>query len=70
MLRKLSTLQIALIVSFAVHAALLGVRIVDPEGFIVTNAHVVRGAQRLHVLIPTAAGGRGEGLTPSSGRCR
>lgn len=33
MLRKLSTLQIALIVSFAVHAALLGVRIVDPEGF-------------------------------------
>ena len=33
MLRKLSTLQIALIVSFAVHAALLTVRIVDPEGF-------------------------------------
>ncbi|HWI12570.1 MAG TPA: TonB family protein [Burkholderiaceae bacterium] len=33
MLRKLSTLQIALIVSIAVHAALLTVRIVDPEGF-------------------------------------
>jgi len=33
MLRKLSTLQIALIVSVAVHAALLTVRIVDPEGF-------------------------------------
>jgi len=33
MLRKLSTLQIALIVSLAVHAALLTVRIVDPEGF-------------------------------------
>ncbi len=33
MLRKLSTLQIALIVSFAVHAALLTVRVVDPEGF-------------------------------------
>ena len=32
--------------------------IVDPEGFIVTNAHVVRGAERLHVLIPTAASGR------------
>jgi protein TonB len=33
MLRKLSTLQIALLVSLGVHAALLGVRIVDPEGF-------------------------------------
>jgi len=31
--RKLSTLQIALIVSIGVHAALLGVRIVDPESF-------------------------------------
>ncbi|CAM5792865.1 energy transducer TonB [Rhizobacter fulvus] len=33
MLRKLSTLQLALIVSFGLHAALLTVRIVDPEGF-------------------------------------
>jgi protein TonB len=33
MLRKLSTLQMALIVSFGLHAALLTVRIVDPEGF-------------------------------------
>ena len=33
MLRKLSTLQIALIVSLGVHAALLTVRIVDPERF-------------------------------------
>jgi protein TonB len=33
MLRKLSTLQIALIVSLGVHAALLTVRIVDPESF-------------------------------------
>ena len=32
-LRKLSTLQIALLFSVAVHAALLGVRFVDPEGF-------------------------------------
>ncbi len=32
-LRKLSTLQIALAFSVAVHAALLGVRFVDPEGF-------------------------------------
>ena len=33
MLRKLSTLQIALIVSFGVHAALLAVRVVAPEQF-------------------------------------
>ncbi|HJV63111.1 MAG TPA: TonB family protein [Albitalea sp.] len=33
MLRKLSTLQIALLVSLAAHAALLAVRIVDPESF-------------------------------------
>ena len=33
MLRKLSTLQMALLVSVGVHGALLGVRIVDPEGF-------------------------------------
>ena len=33
MLRRLSTLQIALLVSVGVHAALLAVRIVDPEGF-------------------------------------
>jgi protein TonB len=33
MLRKLSTLQIALIVSLGLHAALLTVRIVDPERF-------------------------------------
>jgi len=33
MLRKLSTLQIALLFSVAVHAVLLTVRFVDPEGF-------------------------------------
>lgn len=33
MLRRLSTLQIALIVSFGVHALLLTVRFVDPEAF-------------------------------------
>lgn len=32
--------------------------IVDQEGFIVTNAHVVRGAQRLRVEIPIPAVGR------------
>ena len=31
--RRLSTLQLALLFSLGVHAALLGVRIVDPEGF-------------------------------------
>ena len=32
--------------------------IVDPSGFIVTNAHVVRGAQRLRVELPVATTGR------------
>ena len=32
--------------------------IVDPEGYIVTNAHVVQGAQRLRVEIPIPATGR------------
>ena len=32
--------------------------IVDPNGYIVTNAHVVRGAQRLLVELPTAASGQ------------
>src|ERR1700681_418804 len=26
--------------------------IVDPEGYIVTNAHVVKGAQQIEVLVP------------------
>jgi serine protease Do len=32
--------------------------IVDPAGYIVTNAHVVRGAQRLRVELPVATAGR------------
>src|SRR5262245_56405806 len=32
--------------------------IVDPAGYIVTNAHVVRGAQRLRVEVNTAAMGQ------------
>ena len=32
--------------------------IVDPNGYIVTNAHVVRGAQRLIVEVPVATSGR------------
>jgi protein TonB len=33
MLRRLSTLQIALLISVGVHAALLAIRIADPQGF-------------------------------------
>jgi serine protease Do len=32
--------------------------IIDPNGYIVTNAHVVRGAQRLRVEIPLATAGQ------------
>ncbi len=32
--------------------------IVDPEGYIVTNAHVVRGASRIRVEIPTTRSGQ------------
>jgi len=32
--------------------------IVDPEGYVVTNAHVVRGAQRLRVEIPVPIAGQ------------
>jgi serine protease Do len=32
--------------------------IVDPDGYIVTNAHVVRGASRIRVEIPTDTGGK------------
>src|SRR4029453_18369711 len=40
--------------------------IVDPAGYIVTNAHVVRGAQRLRVELPVPSAGRSI-LAP---RCR
>lgn len=31
--------------------------VVDPDGYIVTNDHVVRGAQRIQVLLPASHGG-------------
>ena len=33
--------------------------IVDPEGYIVTNAHVVNGAEKIEVIVPPSTGGRG-----------
>jgi serine protease Do len=44
--------------------------IVDPEGYIVTNAHVVNGAQNIEVLVPpqpapTASGAAAEGAAQS-----
>ncbi len=40
--------------------------VVDPQGFIITNAHVVRGAQRVRVELPPA--GTGHSVLPSRGR--
>src|SRR6266436_6394700 len=37
------------------HAIGAGV-IVDPDGYIITNAHVVEGAQRIRVILPPPAG--------------
>ncbi len=33
--------------------------IVDPEGYIVTNAHVVKGAEKIEVIVPAPAAARG-----------
>lgn len=40
--------------------------LVDPAGYIVTNAHVVRGASLLRIEVPVA--GRGSSILPSAGR--
>ncbi len=71
MLRKLSTLQIALIVSFGVHAVLLTVRIVDPEGFdrifqdtplevILVNSRAGETPEKAQAIAQAALAGGGE----------
>ena len=70
-LRQLSTLQVALLASVAVHAALLGVRIVDPEGFnrvfqdtplevILVNARSTEPPLKAQAIAQAALAGGGE----------
>jgi protein TonB len=70
-LKSLSTLQIALGVSVTVHAALLAVRIVDPEGFnrvfqdtplevILVNARSNERVERAQAIAQAALAGGGE----------
>jgi protein TonB len=70
-LRTFSTLQIALGASFAVHAALLTVRIVDPEGFnrvfqdtplevVLVNARSNEKAEKAQVIAQASLAGGGE----------
>ncbi len=44
--------------------------IIDPDGYIVTNAHVIRGAQRVQVNIPAAANDESPDQSLVSGRGR
>ncbi|HWH84574.1 MAG TPA: TonB family protein [Burkholderiaceae bacterium] len=70
-LRKLSTLQIALLVSLGVHGALLGVRIIDPEGFnrlfqdtplevILVNSRSGEAPEKAQAIAQAALAGGGE----------
>ena len=74
MLRKLSTLQLALIVSLAVHAALLLVRIVDPTTFnrifedtplevILVNSRSGEAPEKAQAIAQAALAGGGDALT-------
>jgi protein TonB len=74
MLRKLSTLQIALIVSVGVHVALLAVRVVDPEGFnrifedtplevILVNSRSGIAPEKAQAIAQAALAGGGEAQT-------
>ena len=71
MLRKLSTLQIALIASLGVHAVLLTVRIVDPESFnrifqdtplevILVNSRSGEAPEKAQAIAQAALAGGGE----------
>ncbi len=40
--------------------------VVDPEGYILTNAHVLKGAQRVQVLLPSLPGGASSDLSTLS----
>jgi protein TonB len=71
MSHKLSTLQTALLVSVGVHAALLGVRIVDPEGFnrvfqdtplevILVNARSKDAPSKAHAIAQANLAGGGD----------
>ncbi|RZT95082.1 energy transducer TonB [Rivibacter subsaxonicus] len=70
-LRQLSALQLALLASVGVHAALLGVRIVDPEGFnrvfqdtplevILVNARSTEAPLKAQAIAQAALAGGGE----------
>ncbi len=74
MLRKLSTLQLALIVSIGVHAALLLVRIVDPASFnrifqdtplevILVNSRSGEAPEKAQAIAQAALAGGGDALT-------
>jgi protein TonB len=74
MLRKLSTLQLALIVSVAVHVALLLVRIVDPTSFnrifedtplevILVNSRSGEAPEKAQAIAQAALAGGGEAQT-------
>jgi TonB family C-terminal domain len=71
MLKKLTTLQIALAISLAVHAALLTVRFVDPEGFnrmfedtplevILVNARSTEAPVKAQAIAQTTLAGGGD----------
>lgn len=74
MLRKLSTLQIALVVSLGVHAALLAVRVVDPESFnrifqdtplevVLVNSRSGEPPEKAQAIAQAALAGGGEAAT-------